>query len=113
VDKLIHGRQHTVRDEPEREERLLAAVRAGKFHGSIRSDWDHKVLRHLINGEAELLGRSLDQAAIDRDAGYGANEIRTWLAVAGACHGRKAELIGYEPIECLITGMGVISLACG
>lgn len=112
VHKLIHGRKHTLQDEPEREERLLSAVRAGKFHGSIRSDWDHKVLSHLIDGEAELLGRSLDHAAIDREGGYGANEIRTWLAVAGACQGRKAELLGYEPIECLITGMGVIAIGC-
>jgi 2,3-dihydroxyphenylpropionate 1,2-dioxygenase len=112
VSRLIHGREHTLRDEARREENLLSAVRAGKFHGSVRPDWDHKILNHFTRGEAGLLAGSLDEAAIDRDGGNGGQEIRTWLAAAGACEGRKAEILGYEPIECLITGMGVISIAC-
>jgi hypothetical protein len=42
------------------------------------------------------------------EASNGTGEVRAWMAVAGAMHGAKAEVLAYEPIYPWIDGMGVV-----
>ena len=108
VERLIHGRALVEADEQARQEGLVSGVLAGRFRGSVRPEWDRMILDKLAHGEAASLARNLDEASIDRDGGCGAQEIRTWLAVGGACGGAPMEVVGYEPIDFLITGMGAV-----
>lgn len=108
VEQLIHGRAQVAAREMARQEGLVNGVLAGKFRGSVRPEWDRMILDRLGRGEAATLARNLDEASIDRDGGYGGQEIRTWLAIGGACGGAPMEVLGYEPIDFLITGMGAV-----
>ena len=108
VERLIHGRALVEANEQARQEGLVSGVLAGRFRGSVRPEWDRMILDKLAHGEAASLARNLDEASIDRDGGCGAQEIRTWLAVGGACGGAPMEVVGYEPIDFLITGMGAV-----
>ena len=107
IDRLIHGRASVIANEQARQDGLVEAVLAGKFSTSIREDWDRAFLATLARGDAVRLADSMDECSIERDGGYGGQEIRTWLAVAGALDGRPMATLGYEPIPYLITGMGV------
>ena len=78
--------------------------------GRINADWDREFLdrwaRHDVNGMT-----AYDDAQIVGDAGGGALEIRTSIAVAGAAGG-TGEVRFYKPIPqfacgCMIAGMAV------
>lgn len=108
VHRLIAGRATVAQNEEARVTGLLAAVRAGKFSNSVRPEWDRRILDRLARGEAKALARELDEPGIERDGGNGGQEVRTWLAMCGASAGVPVEVLGYEPIPFLITGMGVV-----
>lgn len=112
VHAMIHGRAEVEAKEQARQEGLISGVKAGKFRDSVRPEWDRMVLERLSRGEAASLARNLDEDSIDRDGGCGGQEIRTWLAVGGAADRHLGtapmEVLGYEPIPFLITGMGAV-----
>lgn len=108
VRRLIHGRESVAQDEDGRVKGLLAAVRSGKFAGSVRADWDRRILDRLARGDAKALAHELDEPGIERDGGNGGQELRTWLAMCGATGNAPMDVLGYEPIPYLITGMGVV-----
>lgn len=108
VRRLIYGRSTVAQDEEARVAGLLAAVRAGRFSSSVRAQWDRQILDRLARGEGRALAREFDEASIERDGGCGGQELRTWLAMCGATDGVALEVLGYEPIPFLITGMGVV-----
>jgi 2,3-dihydroxyphenylpropionate 1,2-dioxygenase len=108
IERLIHGRAAVNANEQARQDGLVEAVLAGKFADSIREDWDRAFLAALARGGAAQMAESLDEASIERDGGYGGQEIRTWLAAAGTVDGRAMTTLGYEPIPYLITGMGAV-----
>ena len=83
--------------------------KADSFKSRINADWDRDVLRHLTSGNAEFLAARLSTENIHEAAGKGAQEIRTWLAAAGVLGSAKLDVLCYEPIDALITGMGVIA----
>ncbi len=51
----------------------------------------------------------MNEQSIFEAAGKGAQEIRTWVAMAGALDDAPMHVLCYEPIDALITGMGVIA----
>lgn len=110
VHDLIHGHSKVLANEAGRQQRLIAAVKARKFKHSVRPEWDRAILDSFVNGQAEQLAKTLDEASIEAQGGGGGQEIRTWLAAAAAYGGVNAREICYYPIESLITGMGVIAL---
>jgi 2,3-dihydroxyphenylpropionate 1,2-dioxygenase len=61
-----------------------------------------------MRGEARTLAGRLNTESIFEAAGNGGQEIRTWFAAAGALEDARMDLLSYEPIDELITGMGVI-----
>lgn len=107
VERLIHGRARVATEAKAREASLLATVE--RYQHGIQAEWDRAFLERLVQGQAEALARELDHATIEAAAGNGGQEIRTWLAMAGAVGNSPLETLGYEPITALITGMGVVA----
>jgi aromatic ring-opening dioxygenase catalytic subunit (LigB family) len=76
--------------------------------GQINTDWDQRVMALLAQGRGEEIAGWSDQAVAV--AGNGAEEIRTWLILAGAVHGRRFRFHAYEPIPPWLTGTAVASV---
>lgn len=72
--------------------------------------WDHDFLKSFVDGTLEDFDNMSD-AEIDRLAGFGAHEVRTWVAAAAACKAMgalKNELKYYHLVPEWITGMGIV-----
>jgi 2,3-dihydroxyphenylpropionate 1,2-dioxygenase len=72
--------------------------------------WDHEFLKRFVNGTLEDFDQMRD-AEIDRVAGFGAHEVRTWVAAAAAARAMgevKNELRYYRLVPEWITGMGIV-----
>jgi 2,3-dihydroxyphenylpropionate 1,2-dioxygenase len=106
VERAIHGRINGFAASKERETSLLENVTT--LQGRINPEWDRYVLDRILQGAAAKLARELTTESIFTDGGNGAQEIRTWIAMAGALGDRKLHELCYEPINALVTGMGVI-----
>ncbi len=78
-------------------------------HGRINPEFDHRVLDAIRHARGESLA-FLTHEEIEREAGNGGQEIRNWLAVLGAFHGKKGEVLAYEPVPDWLTGCGVVSM---
>lgn len=76
--------------------------------GEINTDFDEKFLGHLSRGEGDALAQ-YTHAQI-AEAGGGAHEVRTWIALAGALPDWKAEILAYEPVVPWATGCGLVHL---
>jgi 2,3-dihydroxyphenylpropionate 1,2-dioxygenase len=94
-------------------ERIAVVATGGISHwpatpdsGKINEAWDRAFLaRFLDNRKQDLLAYS--DADTHREAGQGGFEIRTFIALAGATEGRKAELWFYAPIPIFAVGCTV------
>ena len=72
--------------------------------------WDRDFLTRFVDGRLESFD-SMNDAEIDRVAGFGAHELRTWVAAAAAakCMGQnRSELRYYHLVPEWITGMGIV-----
>ena len=72
--------------------------------------WDHDFLSTFLGQKHEDFDRLTDEE-IDRVAGFGAHEVRTWVAAAAAARKMgdvKAELKYYHLVPEWITGMGIV-----
>ncbi len=79
-------------------------------HGKINVSFDQSFLEALIAGDqTKLTGYSHEE--INREAGSGGHEIRTWIALAGATKNWKAELLAYEPVVPWATGCGLVTFS--
>lgn len=76
-------------------------------HGKINIPFDQKFLETLTNGERSKLAEYTHEE-INREAGSGGHEIRTWIALAGAVQNWKAEVLAYEPVVPWATGCGLV-----
>jgi len=76
--------------------------------GKINVAFDEQFLETLINGKRALLAE-YSHSAIDKEAGSGGHEIRTWIAVAGALEDWRASLLAYEPVHPWATGCGLVA----
>ena len=100
-------------------ERIAVVATGGISHwpatpdsGKINEAWDRSFLeRFLDNRKQELLAYT--DAETHREAGQGGFEIRTFVALAGATEGSKAELWFYAPIPIFAVGctVAVVNLA--
>jgi 2,3-dihydroxyphenylpropionate 1,2-dioxygenase len=72
--------------------------------------WDHDFLQRFVDGRLDEFDAMTD-ADIDRVAGFGAHEVRTWVAAAAAAQqmgNLRAELRYYHLVPEWITGMGIV-----
>jgi 2,3-dihydroxyphenylpropionate 1,2-dioxygenase len=70
--------------------------------GKINVDWDREFLRRWARNDRAALTAYSDEETL-RDAGQGGFEIRTLVAVAGACEGSAGEVWFCEPIPIFAT----------
>jgi 2,3-dihydroxyphenylpropionate 1,2-dioxygenase len=106
VERAIHGKTTGFAASRERETALLAKI--DTLNVRINAEWDRNVLAGFQSGTAAKLAANLTSESIYREAGNGGQEIRNWIAVAGAFDDRPFDLLYYEPIPALVTGMAVI-----
>jgi aromatic ring-opening dioxygenase catalytic subunit (LigB family) len=78
-----------------------------KNHGIIDSDFDHRFLSAMAEGDGDKLGRYT--RAEFAKAGAGAFELLSWVALAGALSGRKGEVVAYEAVKPWATGVGLMT----
>ncbi|MEV6161874.1 hypothetical protein AB0L71_08110 [Streptomyces sp. NPDC052052] len=77
--------------------------------GQINEDWDRAFLARMVDGDLDAVVALTDEQ-IDREAGNGALEIRTWV-VARACAGQAGgRLLAYAPMYPWVTGIGVMEM---
>jgi aromatic ring-opening dioxygenase catalytic subunit (LigB family) len=79
-------------------------------HGTINPEFDQRILRPIGEGQGHTLA-ALTYDEIERDGGNGAQEIRSWIAVLGALHGHKGEVLYYEPVPDWLVGCGTVWMA--
>jgi aromatic ring-opening dioxygenase catalytic subunit (LigB family) len=81
--------------------------------GRINPEFDRWFLERLVRREAaEVIEKYRSRAALECTAGNGGNEIRDWLAVAGAMPEHlRARVLAYEPVQEWVTGTGVMAWA--
>ena len=106
-ENALHGRTNGFAGNRGRESALMNRVAA--LQARINPDWDRMVLSHFAAGSAKALASNLTTESIFEAAGSGGQEIRTWIALAATLGDPRMNVVCYEPIEALITGMGVIS----
>jgi 2,3-dihydroxyphenylpropionate 1,2-dioxygenase len=107
AENTLHGRTNGFAGSRERETRLMNI--ADQLQSRINVDWDRHVLSRFVEGQVAELTGEMTEESIFAAAGNGAQEIRTWIAMAGALADSPMRVLSYEPIDALITGMGVIT----
>jgi len=105
VDAWLNGRNAWSRYEVRRRQLIRAA------QPDINPDFDHRLLSLLEAGDTQALREmslELSSNDIDEQAGNGAQEIRSWVAMAASLGPFRATTLAYAPIEAWLTGMGVL-----
>lgn len=105
LEQMIAGH-----DDPSRLTRLLLpriARLSDANEARIAEDFDREVIEMLAEGRASELALRSTQW-IDDHGGGGGQEIRNWLAVAGATGDGHATLLAYEPVVPWLTGIAMM-----
>ncbi|MFJ3056226.1 3-carboxyethylcatechol 2,3-dioxygenase [Herbaspirillum sp. NPDC087042] len=112
AERLIAGRNPTPASRDARQSRTIAAAKAFAAGDSqlhpLNPAWDQHFLALLQSGEISALD-GFTNAAIERDGGKSAHEIRTWIAAFGALAASgpyQSEITYYRPIPEWIAGFG-------
>jgi 2'-aminobiphenyl-2,3-diol 1,2-dioxygenase large subunit len=77
----------------------------GYEDASINEAFDKRFLQAMERGDLAAW-RTRDAADIRREAGNGGLEIMSWMAMAAAVPGARAQTLYYEPMPSWMTGMG-------
>ena len=77
--------------------------------GKINEDFDREFLDCFIKNDKERMLSFTDKYTYE-NGGQGAFEIRTFIAIAGACEGAKGNLWCYEPIPNYAVGCTVAKM---
>jgi 2,3-dihydroxyphenylpropionate 1,2-dioxygenase len=101
---LINGRDQVEEMEPGRQENVRRL--GASANGRVNAAWDRAFLE-LISTDP-VRAAAMDTDEVERLAGHGGGEIRTWLAALGAWGGPMV-WTDYEPVPSWITGMGAAS----
>jgi 2,3-dihydroxyphenylpropionate 1,2-dioxygenase len=114
TERLVVARTPTQEELDAREDRVVRAARdlvVGKGPCLPPSEqWDRDFLGTFLAAKLEDFDRMTD-AEIDRVAGFGAHEVRTWVAAAAAARAMgqvRPELRYYHLVPEWITGMGIV-----
>lgn len=114
AQRLIKRQTPSQEELDAREARVIRAARdlvVGKGPCLPPSEqWDRDFLSTFLSGRLEDFDHMSD-AEIDRIAGFGAHEVRTWVAAAAAARKigeLQTELKYYHLVPEWITGMGIV-----
>jgi 2,3-dihydroxyphenylpropionate 1,2-dioxygenase len=115
AQRLIHRHTPTQAELDRREAHVMSMARALVAGGGAckppNEPWDRAFLDRLLAGRDQELDR-IDDAELDREAGFGGHEVRTWVAAAAAARAMgnlDMELVYYRPIPEWITGMAIVA----
>lgn len=113
--RLIERKPATPEELRQREARVVSAAHAMvKGEGPCLApdeQWDRNFLQMLLDGRLEDCDR-LNDADLDRIAGFGSHEVRTWVATFAATREISKfapQLDYYRIVPEWITGMGLIT----
>jgi 2,3-dihydroxyphenylpropionate 1,2-dioxygenase len=102
-DALIHGRRDTQAFAAAREPRVRAM--GGNPSARVNEEWDRWFLNQLCTPDlSEVI--ALGHEGLERVAGSGGHEVRTWL-IGHAAVGAPVVWTSYDPVPEWITGMGI------
>jgi len=115
IAQRLIKRQNPSQDELDaREARVVRAARdllVGKGPCLPPDEqWDHDFLKRIVDLRLEDFD-AMNDAQIDRVAGFGAHEVRTWVAAAAAARAfgsLQVELRYYHLVPEWLTGMGIV-----
>ena len=114
TQRLVDRATPTQADYDARETRVIQAARdlvIGQGPCLPPSEqWDRDFLESFLGSRLEDFD-TMSDAEIDRIAGFGAHEVRTWVAAGAAAAkmgGPRAELRYYHLVPEWITGMGIV-----
>jgi len=100
VEAWLNGRQQWKEFEVRRRQIIRAAA------PQINPEFDRRFLAQFEAGDlAEIIAASNDD--IEKEAGNGAQEIRSWIAMTEAVGAGRGTTLAYEPIDEWLTGMAV------
>ncbi|MDT7771770.1 MAG: 2,3-dihydroxyphenylpropionate 1,2-dioxygenase [Pseudonocardiales bacterium] len=103
VRAWLDGRDNW-RDYDARRREIIRAAES-----SINPEFDERLLALLEAGKGAQLAEHTTEE-LEREAGNGGQEIRTWLAMAAALGHAPATRLAYEPMPEWLTGMAVAVL---
>ncbi|MFJ8951185.1 catechol 1,2-dioxygenase [Streptomyces sp. NPDC102381] len=95
------GGRNNWQDYDARRREIIRAAEA-----SLTPEFDNEFLTLLERGEAHRLTEYTTEE-LEKAAGNGAQELRTWLLMAAALDHAPARRLAYEPMPEWLTGMGV------
>jgi hypothetical protein len=78
--------------------------------GQIDTAFDQAFLAAFCAGDTGRL-RSYTDASI-APAGFGAQEIRNWIALAGIAPAYQATILAYEAVAAWSTGCALVQMTC-
>ncbi len=106
-DFFIHG--HSTGGAPSDDNRIKSIfARMDQLAQAINPQWDRALLKRMEMGQAYELAAELSTEDIETDGGRGGQEVRAWLAMFGAVQATHVHTVFYEPMPCLVTGMGAV-----
>lgn len=100
VGAWLNGRENWQDYDARRREIIRAA------EASLTPEFDNEFLTLLERGEAHRI-TDFTSEELEKAAGNGAQELRTWLLMAAALGHAPARRLAYEPMPEWLTGMGV------
>jgi 2,3-dihydroxyphenylpropionate 1,2-dioxygenase len=106
---IIDGRASAREVQASRETRILES--AASNNGRINNEWDMWFLDLIAQGAVEQV-LELTDAEVERNAGNGGHEIRTWITAASAW-GAPMDVYGYEPQPAWLTGTACLAAFAG
>lgn len=113
-ERLIHRNTPSRADFDAREANVLRCARELVEGGGPclppSEDWDRRFLDDIVGFRTDRLDAMTDEE-IDREAGFGGHEVRSWVAAAAAARAlglQRSEIAAYRLIPEWITGMGVV-----
>jgi 2,3-dihydroxyphenylpropionate 1,2-dioxygenase len=103
VEAWLEGRSNWADYDPRRREIIRAAA------PSLEPEFDRRFLDAFAGGD---LGdyRAMSSDEVEKAAGNGAQELRSWLLASAAADGGTGRVLAYEPMPEWLTGMGVAVL---
>jgi 2,3-dihydroxyphenylpropionate 1,2-dioxygenase len=114
TERLVNRHTPTQEEFDARENRVIGAARDlvdGKGPCLPPSEqWDRDFLQSFLDARLQDFD-AMSDAEIDRVAGFGAHEVRTWVAAAAAAQkmgSLRPELRYYHLVPEWITGMGIV-----
>ena len=102
-ESVIHGRKDARAFAAAREPKVRAL--GGDPHAQVNAVWDHWFLDRLSAGELAPI-TELSDDDLEKNAGSGGHEIRSWL-VGAAAVAKPLVWTSYEAVPEWITGMGI------